>query len=166
MAAPNRLQRTLARFGVLPGPLRKAARNLALRNAVPLTGTAGLDFVELTPERAEVFIANKKAVRNHIGGVHAAAMTLVAETATGMVVGMNVRDDCLPLCKGLRVRFRKRSTGGLTAVATLRPDQRELLQADTKGEVNVAVTVTDEAGEQPIECEFVWAWIPKQKTKA
>ncbi len=166
MAAPNRLQRTLARFGFLPGPLRKAARNMALRNAVPLTGTAGLDFVELTPERAEIFIANKKPVQNHIKGVHAAAMTLVAETATGMVVGMNVRDDCLPLCKGLRVRFRKRSTGGLTAVATLTPEQREILQSDTKGEVNVAVTVTDEAGEQPIECEFVWAWIPKEKTRA
>jgi hypothetical protein len=28
-------------------------------------------------------------------------MTLLAETATGMVVGMNVRDDCLPLAKEL-----------------------------------------------------------------
>jgi len=166
MAAPNRLQRTLARLNFLPGPLRKAARNMALHNAVPLTGTAGLDFVELTPERAEVFVANKKAVQNHVKGVHAAAMTLVAESATGMVVGMNVRDDCLPLCKGLRVRFRKRSTGGLKAVAVLTPEQRELLASDTKGEVNVAVTVTDEAGETPIECEFVWAWIPKEKTRA
>ena len=166
MAAPNRLQRTLAKLSFLPGPLRKAARNMALRNAVPLTGTAGLDFVELTTSRSEIRIPNKKPVQNHIGGVHAAAMTLVAETATGMVVGMNVRDDCLPLCKGLRVRFRKRSTGGLTAVAMLTPEQRELLASDTKGEVNVAVTVTDEAGETPIECEFVWAWIPKEKTRA
>ena len=51
MAAPNRLQRTLGKLSFLPGPLRKAARNMALRNAVPLTGTAGLDFVEITPER-------------------------------------------------------------------------------------------------------------------
>jgi acyl-coenzyme A thioesterase PaaI-like protein len=166
MDAPNRLQRTLGRLGFLPGPLRRVARNLALRNAVPLTGTAGLDFRELTPERSEIFIGNKKPVQNHIGGVHAAAMTLVAETATGMVVGMNVRDDCLPLCKGLRVRFRKRSTGGLTAVAQLTEEQRALLASQAKGEVNVAVTVTDEAGEQPIECEFVWAWVPKEKTRA
>lgn len=165
MAAPNRLQRSLGRLGFLPGPLRRMARNLVLRRAVPLTGTAGLDFRELSAQRSEIRIANRKAVQNHIGGVHAAAMTLVAETATGMVVGMNVRDDCLPLCKGLRVRFRKRSTGALTAVATLSAEQREILQSDTKGEVNVAVTVTDEAGEQPIECEFVWAWIPKEKTR-
>jgi acyl-coenzyme A thioesterase PaaI-like protein len=119
--------------------------------------------VALTPERSEVRIANKKPVQNHIGGVHAAAMTLLAETATGMLVGMNVRDDCLPLCKGLRVRFRKRSSGGLVAVATLSNEQRDVLQTEPKGEVNVTVTVTDDAGEQPIECEFVWAWIPKDK---
>ena len=29
-----------------------------------------------------------------------------------------------------------------------------------RGEVTVAVTVTDESGNQPIECEFIWAWIP------
>jgi len=27
----------------------------------------------------------------------------------------------------------------------------------------VPVIVTDETGEQPIECEMVWAWVPKKK---
>ena len=162
MTAPNRLQRTLAKLDGLPGPLRRVARNLALRRAVPLTGTAGLDFVELSTEQAVVQISNRRKVQNHIGGVHAAAMALVAESATGMVVGMNVRDDCLTLCKTLKVRFRKRATGALTAVATLEPEQRQLMHETDKGEVIVAVQVTDEAGEQPIECEFVWAWVPKK----
>ena len=90
-------------------------------------------------------------------------MTLVAETATGMVVGMNVRDDCLPLCKSLQVAFRKRATGALKAEARLSPEQRALMAREVKGEVRVPVTVTDEAGIEPIECEFVWAWIPKEK---
>ncbi|MBH9552313.1 DUF4442 domain-containing protein [Inhella gelatinilytica] len=156
------MARLIGRFNRLPGGVARVARNWALHRAVPLTGTAALNFLELTPERCRVSVPNRKPVQNHIKGVHAAAMTLVAETATGMVVGMNVRDDCLPLCKGLRVRFRKLSQGALTAVAHLEPEQRELLSRETKGEVNVAVTVTDEAGEQPIECEFVWAWVPKK----
>ncbi|MEE8614279.1 MAG: DUF4442 domain-containing protein, partial [Roseateles sp.] len=61
----NRLQRTLAALDGLPAPLRGAARNLALRRAVPLTGTAGLDFVALTPERSEIRIANRRPVQNH-----------------------------------------------------------------------------------------------------
>jgi acyl-coenzyme A thioesterase PaaI-like protein len=56
----------------------------------------------------EVHLANERAVQNHIGSVHASAMNLLAETATGMVVGMNVRDDCLPLAKSLTMDFRKR----------------------------------------------------------
>ncbi len=163
MTSPNRLQRTLGKLDLLPGVLRSAARNYALRRAVPFTGTVGLEFVALTTDRSEIRIANKHSVQNHIGSVHAAAMALLAETATGMVVGMNVRDDCLPLCKTMRVRFRKRSTGALTAQASLSGDQRSHMAIETKGEVVVAVTVTDEAGEQPIECEFVWAWIPKDQ---
>lgn len=161
----NRLQRTLAKLDGLPAPLRGAARNFALRRAVPFTGTAGLDFVALTPERSEIRVANQRRVQNHIKGVHAAAMALVAETATGMVVGMNVRDDCLPLCKSLQVNFKKRATGGLTATAHLTAAQRASMASDTKGEVTVAVTVTDEAGIEPIECEFVWAWVPKETSK-
>jgi acyl-coenzyme A thioesterase PaaI-like protein len=165
MSSPNRLQRALSKLDLLPGLLRTPARNLALRHAVPLTGTVKLDFQELTVDRSVVRISNHKAVQNHIGGVHAVAMALVAETATGMVVGMNVRDDCLPLCKAMKIRFRKLSTGGLTATASLSGEQRGLLACETKGEVLVAVTVTDEAGEQPIECELVWAWIPKDREK-
>jgi acyl-coenzyme A thioesterase PaaI-like protein len=159
----NRLQRTLAKLDALPAPLRGAARNFALHRAVPLTGTAGLEFVALSPERSEIRIKNQRKVQNHIQGVHAAAMTLVAETATGMVVGMNVRDDCLPLCKSLGVAFKKRATGALRAEASLSEAQRALMAREPKGEVRVPVTVTDEAGIEPIQCEFVWAWIPKEK---
>jgi acyl-coenzyme A thioesterase PaaI-like protein len=160
-AAPNRLARTLARIDALPRVLQGAARNFALRRAVPFTGTARLDFARLDTEVAEIAIANRRPVQNHIGGVHAAAMGLLAETATGMVVGMNVRDDCLPLCKSMQVAFKKRATGALRARATLSEAQRESMRAETKGEVKVMVVVTDEAGANPVECEFVWAWVPK-----
>ena len=166
MSAPaNRLQRRLARLDGLPAFLRPWLRNRVLGRAVPFTGTAGLDFVNLTPQQVTVALANRRAVQNHIGGVHASAMNLLAETATGMLVGMNVRDDCLPLAKELRMAFRKRATGGLKAVARLTDAQRAAMQASDKGEVNVAVTVTDEAGVNPVECEFIWAWVPATPAK-
>ena len=162
---PNRLARTLAKLDLVPAPLRQHARNFVLRRAVPFTGTARLDFAVMTPEQVEIGIANERRVQNHIKGVHAAAMTLLAETATGMVVGMNVRDDCLPLAKELRVAFKRRAQGALRAVATLTDEQRALMQQSDKGEVTVAVQVSDESGAQPIECEFIWAWVPASKSK-
>lgn len=163
---PNRLTRTLARLDKVPAPWRQVVRNLALRRAVPFTGTARLGFATMTPEKVEITIANRRRVQNHIQGVHAAAMTLLAETATGMVVGMNVRDDCLPLAKALSVQFKRRAVGDMRAVAHLSPQQRALMQSQDKGEVVVPVTVTDASGEQPIVCEFIWAWVPSKKPAA
>ena len=163
---PNRLARSLEQLDGVPRFARRWARNLVLRRAVPFTATAGLRFVEMTPARVEVSVANHRAVQNHLRGVHAAAMTLLAETATGMVVGMNVRDDCVPVVRQIKVDFKKRAQGDLRAVAVLNPEQRALMQHSDKGEVTVAVQVTDGSGEQPIECEFVWAWNPSGPRKA
>jgi len=165
VSKPNRLLRSLQQLDAVPAFARGWARNLVLRRAVPFTGTAGLDFAVMTPERVEITVANERRVQNHIKGVHAAAMTLLAETATGMVVGMNVRDDCVPVVKQLRIEFKKRAQGALRAVATLTDPQRALMQQVDKGEVTVAVQVTDQSGAEPIECEFIWAWIPSVPRK-
>jgi acyl-coenzyme A thioesterase PaaI-like protein len=160
---PNRLQRQLARVDEAPAFMRTFVRSLVLGRAVPFTGTAKLRYEAMSPDTVEIFVANERRVQNHIKGVHAVASMLAAETATGMVMGLNVRDDCLPVVKDVRVQFKKRGQGAMRAVATLTAEQRELIQTTSKGEVTVPVTVTDESGNQPIECEFVWAWIPAQR---
>ncbi|MEO7160377.1 MAG: DUF4442 domain-containing protein [Polaromonas sp.] len=163
---PNRLERQLDRLQDVPAFARTWYQGVVLRRAVPFTGTAGLDFLQMDRERVEIGLKNEKKVQNHIGGIHASAMNLLAETATGMVVGMNVRDDCIPLARELKMVFRKRATGSMRAVATLTAAQQALMQASDKGEVSVAVTVTDEAGVEPVECEFTWAWIPSGPRKS
>ena len=75
--APNKLQRSLMRLDEAPAFLRGFVQNLILRRAVPFTGTAGLQYVEMTPQRVEVAVANQRRVQNHIHGVHAAAMALI-----------------------------------------------------------------------------------------
>ena len=160
--AANRLSRSLAPLDRLPSPLRIVARSLVLGRIVKFVGTAGLRVEELTESRAVVTIANRRRVQNHIGSVHAAAMALLAETATGFVVGMNVPDDRVPVIKSLAIDYRKRATGNLRAVATLSDEQRANIRDSDKGEVTVAVTVTDAANIEPIECRMVWAWTPKR----
>lgn len=50
-------------------------------------------------------------VQNHIGGVHACGMALAAESATGILMGMNVPDSRLPLCKSMTIDFKRRAEG-------------------------------------------------------
>lgn len=162
-AAPNRLQRRLAQVDRFPAFMRTWVRSKALGRAVPLTGTAGLRYEKMSPNEVIITVANRKPVRNHIGGVHAMASSLAAETATGMLAGLNVRDDCVNVVKEVRLQFVKRGQGAMRAVATLTPEQQHLMQTTTKGETVVPVTITDESGNQPILGEFVWAWIPAQR---
>ena len=155
---PNRLEWQLERLQEVPVFARNWFRSVVMRRAVPFAGTAGLDFLQVTTDCAEVRIKNVKKVQSQTGAVHTSAINLLAETATGVVVGMNVRDDCIPQVKTLKMVFKAPATGALRAVATLTAAQKALMRSAESGEVNVAVSVTDEAGINPVECEFVWAW--------
>lgn len=160
---PNQLTRSVAKFQGLPGNLKPWLTSFVLGNVVPMVGTAKLRFEEIGSERVVVTIRNQRKVQNHIKGVHAAAMALLAETATGFCVGMNVPDDKLPLIKTMKVDYLKRAVGDMKAVAQLRPEQVQQILTQDKGEVTVPVVITDESGQEPIQCEMVWAWVPKKR---
>lgn len=160
---PNRLASSIQKVSLLPSALRVRALTTAVGTVVPFVGTAGVTVEELTESRAVVSTKNRRRVQNHIGGIHAAAMTLLAETASGFVVGMNVPDDKAPVVKSLSVAFKRRAKGGMRAVAELTDEQQRMLREDEKGELNVRVTVTDDSGAEPIEATMIWAFNPKRK---
>ncbi|MEM7434339.1 MAG: DUF4442 domain-containing protein [Myxococcota bacterium] len=159
----NRLSRTVNKLSQFAGPFQSKALSFALGKTVKFVGTAGLSVEELTPERAVVSVRNQKKVQNHIGSVHACAMALIAETATGFVVGMNLPDEAVPVIKTLKIDYVKRAKGDMRAVATLTEEQRRRIMTEPKGDVVVACEVTDEAGVEPIQCEMTWAWTPKRR---
>ena len=159
----NQLKRVVESSKWLPANIRATVVSKILGKVVPYVGTTGLLYEEISSERVIVSIRNQHKVQNHIKNVHAAAMALLAETATGFVVGINLPDDKLPLIKSLKVDFYKRTQGDMRAVATLTPEDVARITTEPKGELWVPVTVTDESGNEPIKCEMLWAWIPKAK---
>ena len=159
----NTMSRLAGKANALPVAIRSFVLTRAFGRFVPFLGTAGLRFEEVSQQRLTVSIRNRRKVQNHIKGVHAAAMALLAETATGFVVGMNVPDDKLMLLKSMKVNYTRRSQGDMRAVATLDESQIQRMYSEDKGDVTVTVVVTDESGEQPVQCEMVWAWIPKKR---
>ena len=159
----NRLRRTLARLDAVPSPVRAWARSVAIGRTIHFVGTAGVRVESVEERTVEVSLANAKRVQNHIGTVHAAAVALVAETATGLAVGMNVHDGAAPVLKSMRVDYLRRSSGGLRAVAQLAPEDAERMRAEDRGEVVVPVTVTDDEGAEPVACEMTWAWTPRRR---
>lgn len=165
MTKSNRLTKLVKATSRLPQGMRTALLSKTFDRVVPMVGSAKIRYQEVSASKVVVSMVNHKAMQNHIGQIHACAMALLAETATGFVTAMNVPDSAVVLIKSLKVDFKRPTKGAMTAVATLTPEQQELMQSSEKGETLVQVIVTDESGEAPIQCEMLWAWIAKNQLK-
>lgn len=154
----NQLRRAERLVRWLPAWLRRHVLTFAFRNAVPFFGAARAHIESVSELEVVVRVADRRHVRNHVRGVHAVAMALSAETATGLLVAMNLQDRVVPLLVKMNIDYVHRSNGDLIARAWLTPEQASEMQRAPRGETTVAVEVTDETGTQPIICEMVWAW--------
>ncbi len=165
MTQTNRLSKLVKTTSKFPKRVRNALWSRAFGRVVPMVGTAKVQYLEMLPNKVVVQLANHKAMQNHIGQIHACAMALIAETATGFVTAMNVPDTAIVLIKSFKVDFKRPTKGAMTAVATLTAEQQQLMQSTDKGETLVAVSVTDESNEEPIQCEMLWACVSKDQLK-
>lgn len=130
---------------------------------IKFAGTAKIRIDMLEFKGSKLTLKNRRRVQNHIGSVHAAATGLLGESATGFLIGLHIPDDKIPLLKSMHVDYVKRSQGDLVAMAVVTDQQISDMRNTVKGEVTVKVVITDEKGNEPVNCEYVWAWIPKKK---
>lgn len=166
MAKNNRLYKVVQATSKLPKALRTTIWSKTFGRIVPMVGTANIRYLEVSKEKVVVRIENHRNMQNHIKGVHAAAMALLVETATGFVTGLNVPDDRILLIKTLQVDYLKVASGGLTATATLSAEQQQFILDNDKASLEIPISVVDDSGQSPIECKMVWAWLPKKKKTA
>lgn len=165
MTQRNRLSKLVHSTARFPQGVRTALWSKAFGRIVPMVGTAKIRYLEVSASQVTVSLANHKAMQNHIGQLHACAMALLAETATGFVTAMNVPDSAIVLIKSMNADFKRPSKGAMTATATLTAEQQKLMQSTEKGETLVSVTLQDESGAAPVECQMLWAWVAKSQLK-
>ena len=130
---------------------------------VKFAGTSGIKIEKISHQETLLSLKNKQAVQNHIGGIHAIAAAVLAESATGIVFGMNVPDNKLPLLKSMSMQYQRRMQGSLQARANLTLEQLDLIVQQEKGSIIIPVVITDESGQSPIECQMEWAWVSKKR---
>ena len=128
MAKNNRLTTVVNTFQKLPESIRTFALSKAMGRVIKYAGTSGLRFEKLTPNECIIVIPNRKKVQNHIGSVHAAAMGLLAETATGFMTGLSVPDNRIIVIKSMNLEYLKQATGDMKAVATFNDEQVDYIK--------------------------------------
>ncbi|MCC2617332.1 DUF4442 domain-containing protein [Aestuariibacter halophilus] len=162
MANKNPLRAFVDKVNTYPDWLSRRLITWMFRHKVKLAGTVSLDILGTDGKQVTYRQRNIKKAQNHIGGVHAAATALLAESASGFIVGINLPGDKLPLIKTMHLDYIKRATGDITVTASLTDEQIALMQSQDKGDVSVAVTITDAANIEPVKAEMIWAWVPKR----
>lgn len=165
----NPFTKILKAVHVLPESAQSFVLTKAFSRIVPYVGTTGIVYEEVTPNKLVVSLDNKKAVQNHIGSVHAVAVTLLAETATGFILGINLPSDRVLLVKSYEVNFyRPLQKGQVAAVATLSDEQRQYILDNPKGEMVIPCVIDDRGSSSdraPFTVEMTWAWVPKSELK-
>jgi acyl-coenzyme A thioesterase PaaI-like protein len=137
-----------------------------LSEAVPFSRTLGVEYLELSAERAVLRLPDRADLHNHVGGPHAGAMFTLGESATGAVVIGSFADllaSYTPLAAGAQIRYRALAMGPVTAEAKLaRPgaDVRADLETDGKARFDVEVVIRDESGTTTGEMTVTWALRP------
>ena len=159
----NKFNRIISTLNKAPARIRPFLLTKAFSSKVKFAGTTGIRIVSISQHEVIIQLANKKKVQNHIGGIHAIAAAVIAESATGIVFGMNVPDSALPLLKSMKMSYQRRMEGDICAKALLNDEQIASIQHDEKGSLLVPVEISDSSGQQPIQCEMEWAWVPKKK---
>lgn len=161
----NQFSKILNVTKYLPAGVRASVLTKTFGKIVPFVGTAGIYYETVQPNQVVVSLDNNKSVQNHIGSVHAVAVTLLAETATGFILGLNLPSDRVLLVKSYQINFyRPLKKGQVAAIATLTDDQRQHILDTPKGEMVIPCVIDDresDSDRDPISVEMIWAWIPK-----
>ncbi|PSQ97740.1 MAG: DUF4442 domain-containing protein [Bacteroidetes bacterium SW_9_63_38] len=166
MAPTNPFAEISDRYADLSTSLRKPLVTRAVGAVIPFVDTAGCYIEAYTPTRVAVRLSNREGVQNHLGGMHAAALALLAETASGLVVALNVPPESAPLLRTMEVSFDRYAQQAVQAEAVLSTDESEHIQSSPIGRMTVDVVLTaPEADKTLVSSELEWAWLPEEKLK-
>ncbi len=138
----------------------------AMKQAVPLVKTTGMDFEEVSATRVVASLPDDESLRNHVGGPHAAMMFGLGETASGAVVMAAFAPylgKATPLVARADIAYRKLALGPLRAEAVLgRPADEVIaeLESGVRPEFPVTITITNAEGVTTGEMTVVWTLKP------
>ncbi|KAA9373603.1 DUF4442 domain-containing protein [Microbispora cellulosiformans] len=133
-----------------------------LLDSVPFARLLGITFDSVGPGTAVARMADRADLRNHVGGPHAGALFTLAETASGAAMLSAFGDQltrAVPLATGAAIRYLKLATGEVTAAATLRAAQEEVvarLDAGERPEFEVGVEIRNAEGVVVTEMTVSW----------
>ena len=133
-----------------------------MHQLVPLVATLGLEYADVSADRAVVVLRDVPEYRNHVGGPHAAVVFAAGESATGAVaiaVFGDLLDRAVLLPVTVTMDYLTIALGDLTATAVIVDDvevARSEFEAGRRPEFDIVADITNEAGETTSRLTARW----------
>ena len=151
--SPDRLLRTWRSLAGRPGGRWLFARLLGW--FVPYTGSIGARVESLEPGSVTVSLRDRRAVRNHLGSVHAIALANLAEVTSGLAMLSGIGPGVRGIPTAIQIDFVRKARGRLLATSRVTPPPvTEPVDAD------VTAQITNANGETVATAVVTWRLSP------
>ncbi len=136
MSAAGRIAEWWSRLSGSRAGRSTFARLIAV--AIPYSGTIRPYVLELTRGHARVLLRDRRRVRNHLGSVHAVALTNLGELTSGLAL-VPWLDNARGIVVQLTTTYHKKARGTLTAEARCEvPAVSAAMEQETRAEIRDA----------------------------
>jgi uncharacterized protein (TIGR00369 family) len=137
----NAIREAWDRLHRVPGGRRLLSRLIGL--AAPYSGTIGASVEEVRRGHARVAMADRRAVRQHLGSVHAVALCNLAELCGNLAVAYSLPDGMRFIVSGMSIDYLKKARGTITATSDV-----EVPTRIERRQLEVPVVLRDPGGEE------------------
>jgi acyl-coenzyme A thioesterase PaaI-like protein len=131
--------------------------NKYLGYLIPYSGSISARVIELSSGSSRIELRERRAVRNHLGSVHAVALMNLGELASGLALITSIPQDARAILVKYSINFIKKARGTLTAQS--RCDR--ILSADPR-DIELGAEIRNEQGEKVAQVTATWKVGPKK----
>lgn len=119
--------------------------------AAPYTGSIGAVVESLESGQVTVSLRDRRAVRNHLGSIHAIALANLAEVASGLAMLSALAPGVRGIVVRIELTYQKKARGRLTATGRANPG---VIQEAV--EKVASAVIVDSVGEIVAEAQVTW----------
>lgn len=138
--------------------MRYRIMSFAVGKVVPFLQTAGLKIEECDTSVTSLSLANKRKVQNHMGTIHASAISLLAEATSGLLLNMNLPGNAKYSTLTTNAEYLEIARGDVIAKASFSPKEQLSVKGTEKGSINIPVSVVDARNVEVAKFSVVWSW--------